>query len=59
VTEVVIPDGVTKIGWRAFAYCSSLTSITIPGSAISTLREERRRSKQADIIEKKERCFSK
>ena len=30
VTEVVIPDGVTEIGDRAFYECESLTSITLP-----------------------------
>lgn len=30
--NVVIPDSVTKIGYRAFAYCSSLTSVHIPDS---------------------------
>lgn len=28
--DIVIPDGVAEIGERAFAYCNSLTSITIP-----------------------------
>ena len=32
VTDVVIPDGVTKIGREAFVFCDSLTSVTIPGS---------------------------
>lgn len=32
VTEVVIPDGVTKIGEEAFLNCKNLTSITIPDS---------------------------
>ena len=32
VTSVVIPEGVTSIGWRAFEECESLTSVTIPES---------------------------
>lgn len=30
--DVVIPDGVTEIGNRAFSRCQNLTSVTIPGS---------------------------
>ena len=34
-TEFTVPDGVTRIGWGAFAYYySELTSITIPNSVI-------------------------
>ena len=32
VTDLVIPDGVTSIGSRAFRDCTSLTSVTIPNS---------------------------
>lgn len=32
VTNLVIPDGVTSIGYYAFYGCSSITSITIPDS---------------------------
>ena len=30
--NVTIKEGVTKIGWRVFYYCTSLTDITIPSS---------------------------
>ena len=32
LTKVKIPDGVTDIGERAFAYCRGLTAVTIPAS---------------------------
>ena len=32
ITSIVIPDGVTTIGGRAFSDCKSLTSVTIPDS---------------------------
>ncbi len=35
LTEITIPDSVTRIGEYAFWYCTSLTSITIPDSVTS------------------------
>ena len=35
VTDLIIPDGVTKIGSYAFRNCNSLTSVTIPDSVTS------------------------
>ena len=35
LTSIVVPDGVTEIGERAFSGCSNLTSITIPNSITS------------------------
>lgn len=35
IVTAVIPDGVTNIGERAFAECTSLTSVTIPDSVTS------------------------
>lgn len=32
ITSVIVPDGVTEIGWGAFEGCTSLTSIDIPNS---------------------------
>lgn len=35
VTKVSIPEGITSIGYGAFANCGNLTSITIPSSVTS------------------------
>ena len=32
VKRIIIGDSVTTIGWSAFSYCRSLTSVTIPNS---------------------------
>ena len=35
ITSVVIPDGVSSIGFAAFAFCPSLESVSIPASVTS------------------------
>ena len=35
VTEVVIPDGIQRIGERAFSGCDNITNVTIPDSVTS------------------------
>ncbi len=35
IKDLVIPEGVTRIGHNAFGYCSGLTSVTIPESVTS------------------------
>ena len=35
ITSITIPSGTTKIGDRAFQYCTALTSVTIPSSVTS------------------------
>ena len=35
ITELIIPEGVTSIGYSAFQNCTGLTSITIPNSVTS------------------------
>jgi hypothetical protein len=35
ITDLVIPDGITKIGNHAFERCSGITSVTIPNSVIT------------------------
>ena len=32
LANIIIPDGVTNIGYAAFGYCTSLTNIMIPDS---------------------------
>jgi hypothetical protein len=39
VKDLVIPNSVTSIGERAFAYCDGLTSVTIPNSVTSIGKE--------------------
>ena len=35
ITTVTVPEGVTHIGWFAFAGCTSLVSVTLPASVVS------------------------
>ncbi len=35
IVKVIIEEGVTSIGYRAFSWCSGLTSVTIPNSVTS------------------------
>ena len=35
IETIVIDDGVTNIGWDAFAYCNNLTTVSIPNSVTS------------------------
>lgn len=35
VTSVVIPDGITRIGRQAFAYCEQISEVVIPNSVVS------------------------
>ena len=39
ITEVIIEEGVTSIGYNAFLGCTELTSITIPNSVTSILKK--------------------
>ncbi len=39
IVSVIIPDGVTTIGYGAFSYCSSLTNVIIPDS-VTTISED-------------------
>ncbi|MBP0960173.1 MAG: leucine-rich repeat protein, partial [Oscillospiraceae bacterium] len=36
LSEIVIPEGVTEIGYASFMNCKNLKEITIPDSVIST-----------------------
>lgn len=50
LSSVIIPNGITKIGWFAFKGCESLYSVTIPDSVSSIGYDAFPRSSRMNII---------
>lgn len=51
LTQIVIPEGVTKIASNAFYYCSDLTSVTLPSTLVEIDKEAFRSCKLLSTIE--------
>ena len=49
IKRIIIGDGITAIGSSAFAYCSELTSVTIPNS-VTKIEDEAFTNNNAKII---------